>query len=244
MPSVTARSDRRDLVTALCDHLGLDSRTPTDPYDIAARHSVRVEQEAHLGQAGLYQPAERVIRIDSGAHPTRRRFTLAHELGHHFITTTGLLTTDQQRTPEVERACDRFAADLLMPAIWTASMLDGQAVGLDSLAVLRNAAGVSWSAALRAANDHVPAWKHALLEWRWDGTDEVWYRMGSTAVPRATPFAENAATWECLDAGRGCGFARTWLPAQRGNRSVRFRVFLHSSSTAVVRVLMARQALR
>ena len=54
--------------------------------------------------------------------PTRRRFTLAHEIGHHLLnrdtnTDTRLFFFDTLSTRRtlIERACDRFAVLLLMP---------------------------------------------------------------------------------------------------------------------------------
>ncbi|MCC7365939.1 MAG: ImmA/IrrE family metallo-endopeptidase [Dehalococcoidia bacterium] len=43
---------------------------------------------------------------------SRRFFTLAHELGHIEL---GLLDEDCQRDERVERLCDKFAAELLLP---------------------------------------------------------------------------------------------------------------------------------
>lgn len=53
--------------------------------------------------------------------PERRRFTLAHEIGHHVLSrrvkTDGLFFYDpvDHKRAIVERSCDRFAALLLMP---------------------------------------------------------------------------------------------------------------------------------
>ena len=47
-----------------------------------------------------------------GLKKTRRRFTLAHELGHVFFANTGRRPHPSQ---ELERLCDKFAAEFLMP---------------------------------------------------------------------------------------------------------------------------------
>lgn len=76
-----------------------------------------------LGQAG----GEILLRAaDSLA---RRRFTLAHELGHWLMATP---TAPQHGHDDrsVERWCDAFASELLLPHAWLASHLD---VPMDAL---------------------------------------------------------------------------------------------------------------
>jgi len=52
----------------------------------------------------------------------RKRFTLAHEIGHHLLARGGnsdarfcIFDTASTKRTLIERACDRFAAHLLMP---------------------------------------------------------------------------------------------------------------------------------
>jgi Zn-dependent peptidase ImmA (M78 family) len=62
-----------------------------------------------------------VIAVNGEHAPTRQRFTIAHELGHHLLGHTERfhLNLSDGTSPEhnyrLERAANEFAADLLMP---------------------------------------------------------------------------------------------------------------------------------
>jgi Zn-dependent peptidase ImmA (M78 family) len=77
------------------------------------------------GIAGAYSRKERVIYVRSGQSDSIARFTLAHELGHHFLHSQSLSfrdnPVDESRLgsasrPLEEREADQFAANLLMPS--------------------------------------------------------------------------------------------------------------------------------
>ncbi len=53
-----------------------------------------------------------VVFLSPSLTKTRRRFTLAHELGHAFFEGTGRRPHPSR---ELERLCDKFAAEFLMP---------------------------------------------------------------------------------------------------------------------------------
>ncbi len=103
-----------------------------------------VALDDHLQVAGMLLPARREIWLngaEAAASPGRRRFTLAHELGH-WICHCG----DGAAAPvlcrsedvalgtgrELEREANVFAAELLMPreAVATAFAREGSAVAL------------------------------------------------------------------------------------------------------------------
>ncbi len=101
---------------------------PVDLDRVAAKLNLIVEYREFVPQIdGLYlrlPGAPPVIAINSSyLKPLeRRRFTLAHEIGHHLLagrisSTERLffLDTESRRRTLLERACDRFAAVLLMP---------------------------------------------------------------------------------------------------------------------------------
>ncbi len=76
------------------------------------------------GASGLLYPSERQIYVNAGEPSTRRRFTLAHELGHWVCQCLeGRAAPIYCRTEEVgvgegralEREANVFAAELLMP---------------------------------------------------------------------------------------------------------------------------------
>ncbi|MGQ9455520.1 MAG: ImmA/IrrE family metallo-endopeptidase [Armatimonadota bacterium] len=101
---------------------------PVDLKRIASRLNIVVEQREFVPQIdGFYLklpnlPA--IVAINSCyAKPLeRRRFTLAHEIGHHLLAhrigsseRLFFLDTSGSRRSSLERACDRFATMLLMP---------------------------------------------------------------------------------------------------------------------------------
>ena len=101
---------------------------PADLAKVASRLKIVVEEREFVPEIdGVY------VRIP-GAPPAialncsyvkpyaRRRFTLAHEIGHHLLTRRidphqrlFFFDTSETRRTVMERACDRFAALLLMP---------------------------------------------------------------------------------------------------------------------------------
>jgi Zn-dependent peptidase ImmA (M78 family) len=110
---------------------------PADLARVAQRLGIEVcEREFVREIDGLYlrlPDAPPVIAINSlYVKPlARRRFTLAHEIGHHLLgrrTHPGsrlfFFDTSQTKHSIVERACDRFAALLLMPEDWVRRYYD------------------------------------------------------------------------------------------------------------------------
>ena len=84
-----------------------------------------VEEVADLDVSGLLIPAERRVYVNGAEPPQRRRFTLAHELGHWICQCLeGTAAPTYCRAEEVgldpsvkalEREANVFAAELLMP---------------------------------------------------------------------------------------------------------------------------------
>lgn len=63
----------------------------------------------HVADVGLVA----VVRADDPK--ARQRFSLAHEIGHALLHTRGVRSDLSCRDTEVERVCDRIAAELLLP---------------------------------------------------------------------------------------------------------------------------------
>ena len=81
-------------------------------------------EEAELEVSGLLLPAERKGIVNGEESEARRRFTLAHELGHWVCqclegTTAAVYCRDQDVSTAADRQLEReanvFAAELLMP---------------------------------------------------------------------------------------------------------------------------------
>ena len=92
------------------------SRAPLDPHRIANLEEIEVVRASVLGESGRIEWTNTGLRVTLRKTDglQRQRFTLAHELGHHFI--FGIAKDQGRRySPEEEIRCDRFAAALLMP---------------------------------------------------------------------------------------------------------------------------------
>ena len=100
---------------------------PTPVDDIAeSLFSLRVIDDHDIKESGTLDPAAYEVRVNAAecaAAPMRRRFTIAHEIGHfvlHAQGATGVVfcrVTDAPEAPKqrIEREANRFAAELLMP---------------------------------------------------------------------------------------------------------------------------------
>ena len=100
---------------------------PTPVDDIAeSLFSLRVIDDHHMTESGTLDPAAFEVRVNAAvcaAAPMRRRFTIAHEIGHYVLHAPGATgavfcrVTDSPEAPQqlIERQANRFAAELLMP---------------------------------------------------------------------------------------------------------------------------------
>lgn len=108
------------------------TQPPVNPITIAKRlgYSVNAAIFEPSTTSGRAQKHNGSVRIDVNAsdHPNRRRFTLAHEIGHVLLHLNGIedavisdpewrrATSELRPAKEVE--ADSFAAALLMPEEW------------------------------------------------------------------------------------------------------------------------------
>lgn len=101
---------------------------PVDLSKVTARLKIEVHEREFVEEIdGMYlrlPGAPPMIAVNNSyLKPlTRRRFTLAHEIGHHLLTRRisprrrlFFFDTAKRSRTIMERACDRFAALLLMP---------------------------------------------------------------------------------------------------------------------------------
>jgi predicted transcriptional regulator len=85
------------------------------------RALVNAASDMHV--SGVLLPATSEIWVRRDESETRRRFTIAHEVGHHFLHSDGATVlcrpVDVDQADETarakEREANRFAAELLMP---------------------------------------------------------------------------------------------------------------------------------
>ena len=138
----------------LADHLAAFSgaSAPVPVLDIAEDLlGLRVHVRPGLDVSGMLVPSRRVVYLNADEPPARRRFTLAHELGHWVVHCAGasvpprILCRSDETTGAAdarEREANVFAATLLMPrAGLTAAVAEGATP--DDLARAYDVSGVA-----------------------------------------------------------------------------------------------------
>lgn len=198
-------------VVRLAQALGVDSITVTDLIE---------DGRVSHGPSGTH------IFVSEHINRARRRFTLAHELGHILLSEPGEPLMAERSLPvrsDEERLCDEIAAAILMPSSWLRSCFAEQPRSLASARLLANAAITSLSASVVRLNQ-VLDWRRAFIRWRW--RDGAWRLAAAAGVPPGLHGTITTApeTREVLDHQRRRQKARECsgeLPLQLGRQ--RFR---------------------
>ncbi len=111
--------------TALLGQLNITS-LPINPFNIAERLQVDVEEHATKSYDGLLLKGEESAKIiinSNITNPRRKSFTLAHELGHYSIPShsgstfecTSSYFNPFEKNPVKENEANQFASELLLP---------------------------------------------------------------------------------------------------------------------------------
>lgn len=133
------------------------------------------------------------VLVQDGTGAGRRRFTIAHELGHVWVRQQGLRF---DRVETEEHFCNRFASALLLPQPWVTTWRGEES--LERLSEIATIAEVSLAAALLAARRDV-RWTSTLLRWRHQSGD--WRLFAVTGANGARRYlSSSAATREVLGA--------------------------------------------
>lgn len=114
------------------------------------------------------------VCVNSGSPATRRRFSIAHELGHLDIYRLTQLRealshsraneAADQDADEVERICDAFAAEILMPAREWSQLTNKAGLSIAVVRKLLRIYDVSLDAGIRRLIDVSP-WIHSFIVW-------------------------------------------------------------------------------
>lgn len=164
---------------------GIAPKPPIDVVRLAEALGVDTITVADLVEDG------RVTHDASGTHifvsehinRARRRFTLAHELGHVLLAGPGEPLKAERSLPvrsNEERLCDEIAAAILMPKSWLESQFDEQPRSIASARLLAEAAITSLSASVVRLNQ-VLDWRRAFIRWR--QRDGAWRLVAAAGVP-------------------------------------------------------------
>ncbi len=152
-----------------------------------------VEEELPF-DGGIFEISGKlIVKLNSLSSYERRRFTLAHEIGH-LVLSRGLKGAREcKNDAELERACNVIATELLMPAGEVFSFvrqLGGPST--ENLRVLGRKFGVSLHTAARRVHEDLQLWKPAAGLWQWDaGPREKWFvgkRLWATRRPDFAAF--------------------------------------------------------
>lgn len=165
-------------------HVGIFPEPPIDVFDLARRLGVAEIRPAPLVEDGRLDVTPHSIRIlvRGDLSPTRRRFTIAHEIAHLIIGEGAIRIDKRYGTPRdtTERLCDQIAAGILLPYRWVADHYSGRSVSLATVRELAQKADVSMGAAVVRLQE-VAAWHYSLLRWR--RQDAKWRFVAGTGLP-------------------------------------------------------------
>ena len=188
---------------------------------LASLQGIRVKNAGHLGRGldALWTSGR--ILVSHGAPPTRRRYSIAHEMVHSFLaphdegTDLSMLPPADRKAAdgELEYLCQVGAAELLMPSESLRRPDGAGNAQRSSYPRARPDFEVSPEAAARRAVDLAAERCAALCARPWDGSENVGGGTGPTSGTCAARESE---------AGRSCRYGLpSFCGLRRGSRSDR-----------------------
>ncbi|HEV7769439.1 MAG TPA: ImmA/IrrE family metallo-endopeptidase [Solirubrobacterales bacterium] len=189
---------------------------------------VRKPLDGDDGRVGVLD-GRLVVWVRPDAPLVRRRFTVAHEIGHLLLADPSLDQRAIRRargSDTEERFCDRFAEALLMPADRLRAMYSDQPQDLDTLQRCAALFQVSQAAALLRLRSCL-GWSRSLL--RWTATREGMSLASVTGwepEPRAT-VRSASATRDVVELALGDRSGKAvWLPLSVQGEEIEVRTEL------------------
>ncbi len=169
-----------------------DRRSAADSLEgIARKLGVNeITEEGLPFEGGLFRATDGRLVIKLNAHSSiaRKRFTLAHEIGHLLLGTIPGLRSTCRSDVALERACDSVAAELLMPTEEAVPFV--RRLGSPSpekLRVIASEYAVSLHAAAIRVHNDFRLWKSSIGLWeRQAAVRTIWFvsrRRWDTAEP-------------------------------------------------------------
>jgi hypothetical protein len=173
------------LASWVLTHFELSQVPPIDIETLAKRMGVLDITPADLIEDGHleYDPGRTRIRVRNDIGNERRRFTIAHELGHLLLLdpdTKVVVHRTRNSGSNEERLCDEIAAALLLPADWISDRYAARPHNLSTVRHLAKMTDTSLSAVV-ARLQQVLYWPEMLLRWRFDRAK--WRFVGGAGVP-------------------------------------------------------------
>jgi Zn-dependent peptidase ImmA (M78 family) len=183
--------------------------------EVAAQYGVdRIVEEPLPFDGGIFRVSRdrNVIKLNSDASPFRKRFTLAHEIGHLVVASVASSsgTPKCRKSKNLERACDMIAAELLMPASKVREVVgELKSSSPRNLKILADRFGVSLQAAAVRVHNDLLLWKRHIGMWKWESAlCEIWFvgrRPWDTRSPGFYAFESARRSYQtvrCMDVTR------------------------------------------
>lgn len=172
------------LATRISETFGL-GQPPIDVEMLARELGVdRISDQPLLedGRLERYEGSTNIL-VRSDISPERRRFTIAHELGHlllmapnsEFVAARHIIGKDVE-----ERFCEGFAAALLLPAWWIKEAVQNRPRTLHTLRVIAGRSNTSLAASC-VRMKKISGWQSTLLCWSRHGND--WHFQWAAGLP-------------------------------------------------------------
>jgi hypothetical protein len=204
--------------------------------------------------------AEWGIFVNPKARPVRKRFTIAHELGH-FILHRAVQTTfncDKESVyygldtlKKIEREADDFASNLLMPADMLRHRIDGKRIDIHLLGELATEFGVSLEAMcirlIKCTEQRAVLvyWDNGFLKYQWPSGDarRTRVRLRQTGDPQepiaGTLAADDAIAqeWDGVDM-----LASNWCTSEEDDIHLRELKHTYTDGNRVLSLLMLESA--
>lgn len=96
-----------------------------------------VEFDFHNDISAVLKPEHNVIGVNKKHHSVRRRFSVAHELGHFLLghkIGQEIIDEEFNKPFPIEKEANAFASALLMPASWMKDSVAKKGLDLEELA--------------------------------------------------------------------------------------------------------------
>jgi len=157
-------------------------RVPLEPIAKHLGIEVLYLRMASEGRLRLYN-GRAIVEIDPRGSVLRRRFTLAHELGHAYLLhpERELPWSSCRLWHSTEHLCNDFAASLLLPRPWLETRTGEDEQRLQTLLRIATYSGMSLGACNRRLL-HTGLWKRGLL--RFERADSEWRLRDAPGVPQ------------------------------------------------------------
>lgn len=174
-----------ELATWLFDHVQLPANPPIDVEELARRMGIDAIKTARMFEDGRLEQDGRhaTIYLRERLPATRRRFTIAHELGHRLLLHPRAPAQRYRHRlvhDKEERFCDDLAAAMLLPRDWVSTNFATAPCRLATVRHLATGTQTSLSASVVRLHE-VVQWNRSLLRFRL--IDARWRLDAPAAVP-------------------------------------------------------------